>query len=355
MTDAASMQTITLKFRLRDRHSRELSRQTRAVNFVWNYLNETQRKAVTSGRAWLTAFDLQKLTNGSSAELGIHAHTIQRICRVYDDVRKAKKRPWLRWRGKRSLGWVPFNTGHVTFDGAVFKFRGETYAPMHLREVIQAGMKISAGSFNQDARGRWYLNVPVAQAVSPTHDGPSVGVDLGLKDLAVLSDGATVKAPRLYRASEERLATAQRARKTKRAKSIHAKIANRRKDFLHKASAKIAKSYGLVVVGDVSPTKIAKSPFAKSSLDAGWGTLKTMLAYKTIRYGGRMIEVSEAFSSQICSACGSLPSSRPRGIADLGIRDWTCSDCGAAHSRDVNAARNILRSGLATLVEGAGA
>jgi transposase len=82
----------------------------------------------------------------------------------------------------------------------------------------------------------------------------NVGIDLGLKDLATLSSGEKVQVPKFYRRSEERLATVQRARKTKRARAIHAKIANRRKDFLHKASAKLAKEYGFIFVGDVSPS-----------------------------------------------------------------------------------------------------
>ena len=181
----------------------------------------------------------------------------------------------------------------------------------------------------------------------------SVGIDLGLKELATLSTGEKIAAPRFYRRSEE-ARHAQRARKTKRARAIHAKIANRRKDFLHKASTKLAKEYGLIVVGDVSPSKLAQTNMAKSVLDAGWSRFRDMLSWKLrLRSGGMLLEVSEHYTSQICSECGRLPSSRPRGIAGLGIREWTCDDCGTVHDRDVNAARNILRIGLDALAEGA--
>ena len=347
-------QTLTFKFRLKDKHAAELNRQARAVNFVWNYLNETQQKAARAHRKWLSAFDLQKLTNGASKELDLHAHTIQRVCRAYDDARKTHKKAWLRWRGRKSLGWVPFNTGHVSFDGEAFKFRGVVYHTMHLRDELKSGVKIGAGSFNADGRGRWYLNIPVEVECAASAPVSYAGIDLGLHDLATLSTRAKVEAPRFYRASEERLATAQRARKTpKRVRAIHVKVANRRKDFLHKASAKIAAKFGLIVVGDESPSKIAQTRMAKRSLDAGWSDFKNMLSYKAIRHGGNMIEVSERHSTQTCSECGSLPPSRPRGIAGLGIRRWTCDDCGSVHDRDVNAARNIVRAGLRTLVEGA--
>jgi transposase len=91
---------------------------------------------------------------------------------------------------------------------------------------------------------------------------------------------------------------------------------------------------------------------AKSTLDAGWSSLKTALEYKCHQAGVVFEEVNEAYSTQTCSACGSLPPQRPKGIAGLGIREWTCSDCGAAHERDVNAARNILAAGHCRLAGG---
>lgn len=346
-------QTITVKIRLRDKHAAGLRRQARAVNFVWNYCNETQKKASQARRKWLSVYDLMKLTAGAGEELGLHSHTIQRTCRAYDDARKLQKKAWLRWRGRRSLGWVPFNTNHVLFDGACFVFRGVRYEAMHLRDVLKPGMRFGAGSFNADARGHWYCNVPVEVECAKPKPENAVGIDLGLKTLATLSTGNKIEMPRFYRESERALATAQRARKTKRARAIHAKARNRRKDFLHKASAALCSEYGTIIVGDVSPSKLAKTTMAKSVYDAGWAGFKHMLSYKSITRGGRLIEVSEAYSSQVCSACGSLPASRPKGIADLGIREWACDDCGTVHDRDVNGASNILRVGLDTLVAGA--
>jgi putative transposase len=343
---------LTYKFRLRDKHAAELNRQALAVNYVWNFCNETQQKAVRSGRKWLTAVNLMQLTAGAGKLLNIHAHTIQKVCQQYDRSRSAKRKPWLRWRGRKSLGWVPYNSGHVTFDGEVFKFRGIHYETMHLRD-LPAGAKIAAGSFNADRKGRWHLNVVVEVATANYAPLTRVGIDLGLKDLATLSDGSKVKMPRFYRVSEASLAGAQRARKSKRARAIHAKIANRRKDFLHKLSNQLTKEYGLIVIGDVSPSKLAKTRMAKSIHDAGWSDLRAKLSYKSIRNGGSCLEVSERMTSQTCSSCGALPPERPKGIAGLGIREWTCSGCGAVHDRDINAAQTILARGLASLAEGA--
>lgn len=347
-------QIITIKLRLRDKHAAELGRQARAINYVWNYCNETSAKAWSRDRRWLSTFDLQKLTAGSSKELGILSQTIKCVCDQFTRSRDKAKKASIRWRGRKSLGWVPFSTGTVSFNGDTFKFRGILFEAMHLHPEIQRGVRIYAGSFNQDNRGRWYLNAAVKIECESASGGPAVGIDLGLKDFAALSTGEKIEAPRFYRKSEETLATMQRSGKTtKRIRNIHAKIANRRRDFLHKASANIAKTFGVILVGDVSPKKLARTTMAKSVHDAGWSSFRNMLAYKAIRHGARFVETSERMSSQVCSECGGMPPSRPRGIAGLVIREWRCDDCGAVHDRDVNAARNILRVGLDTLAEGA--
>ncbi|MDY7219498.1 transposase [Denitrificimonas sp. JX-1] len=84
-------------------------------------------------------------------------------------------------------------------------------------------------------------------------------------------------------------------------------------------------------------------------LDAGWGQLKTMLDYKCAHAGIVFKEVDEAYTTQTCSSCGNFPESRPKGIAGLGIREWTCSECGVTHDRDINASRNILAAGQGRL------
>lgn len=346
------MSVVTIKLRLRDKHSASLQKQARAVNFVWNYCNETQRKAAQSGRQWLSGFDLQKLTAGSSQMLGLHAHTIQRVCKTYYEARRTRRKPWLRFRGKKSLGWVPFNQAHVRILGdGLLRFNGVVYETMHWRELPH-GAVILGGSFNQDARGRWYINLPVDLPDLPKAAGTPVGIDLGLKDLAVLSTGEKIENPRHFRQLEGRYGAAQRANKKRLVRTLSAKIANCRKDHLHKASARIASAYGVIAVGNVSSSKLARTRLGKSVLDAGWSMFRQMLSYKAIRHGGIYIEADERLTTQVCSACGTLPEGRPKGIADLGIRQWSC-DCGAIHDRDVNAAKNIVRVGLHTLAEGA--
>lgn len=343
---------LTYRFRIRDKHDSLLRRQSRAVNFVWNFCRQAQHHAIKWGKPWPSGYDLQKLTAGSSKELGLHAHTIQQVCQRYAKSRDTAKRPLLRWRGRKSLGWVPFNNGHVKYDGECFVFRGVRYAAWVSRE-IKAGARFGAGSFSQDSVGNWYINLPVECAPERSEGVSAVGIDLGLKDIAVLSTGRKIEHPRWYRAIEKRLAVAQRANKKRQVKKLHAKAAKQRADFLHKESLRIVREHGAIFVGNVSAKAIARTAMSKSSLDAGWAKFKSQLEYKAIARGVLFAEVNEAFSTQTCSCCGLIPASSPKGRAGLGIRQWTCSDCGAEHDRDTNAARNIARLGLQALAEGA--
>ncbi|WP_426336012.1 RNA-guided endonuclease InsQ/TnpB family protein [Pseudoduganella sp. R-31] len=214
--------------------------------------------------------------------------------------------------------------------------------------------KIKDGAcFSQDSRGNWFLNIVIEVAKSPVRPlDLGIGIDLGLKGLAVLSDTNRILAPGFHSKAEAALAVAQRAHKRRRIKAVHAYTARRRLDFLHNESLKIARAFDWIAVGNVNAAGLAQTSLAKSVLDAGWSSFLRMLAYKAVRHGARYVEVNERFTTQTCSDCGALPDSRPRGIAGLGIREWICSDCGAAHDRDLNAAKNILRRGRATLVAG---
>ena len=135
-----------------------------------------------------------------------------------------------------------------------------------------------------------------------------------------------------------------------RVRAIHAKIANRRKDSLHQFSTRLVRGYDTIFVGNVNASALVKTSHAKSVLDAGWSAFRTMLRYKCDFAGATFAEVDEAFSTQTCSACDAR--SGPKGIAGLGIRTWKCSQCGAVHDRNVNAAKNILAAGRRRLAEG---
>ena len=336
-----------------------LNKQSRACNFVWNFCNDRQKDALRFGRRWHTGFDLNKLTAGSSKELGLHSGTINAVCEQYAKSRSQKKRPYLRYRGNKSNGWVPLKGRELKREGNAFRFAGNTFRVFNSR-ALPVGKIKDGTNFSRDSRGNWFLNIvlEVDGAVAGVRQPiKGVGIDLGLKDFATLSTGEKIEAQRIYRGAEAALATAQRAGKRRRVSAIHGQIANRRNDFHHKLSTRIVREFDYIAVGNVNAAGLAKSTMAKSVLDAGWSSFRTQLAYKAVRHGAWFEEVNESYTTQTCSDCGTLPDSRPKGIAGLGIRNWVCSECGAMHDRDVNAAKNILnkfasRAGHGTLVVG---
>jgi IS605 OrfB family transposase len=317
------------------------------VNEVFNYCNETSLKAATrtdTKRKWMSGFDLCNLTAGASKYFDrIGADTIQSICTHYAQKRQAAKRLKLRWRvsrgARRSLGWLPFKAASLKRKGVCLRFAGKSFRVFE-RERLD-GVTWQAGCFAQDAVGDWWLclpvKVPAQETIAPQE---AVGIDLGLKDIAVTSDGERLVAGRWTQGFAQKLASAQRRGHKRQAKRIHRKAACCRADALHKFSRRMVDQYQNIKVGDVSSLKLVKTRMVKSVLDSGWGMLRTQLQYKG-EYAGRSVEVvSERNTSVTCSACGAL--SGPRGVNGLIERSWLCRHCGEWHDRDVNAARNIL-------------
>ena len=352
--------TKTLKLRIKDKHARVLSAMAREVNQVWNHINAISAKAARPFHGkpqFLSGYDLQKFTAGFSKcdDVSVGSGTVQLVCVEYATRRKQFKKTRLNWRvsnpksAKYSLGWIPFKGGHAKYKAGQIHFAGQKLSLWDSYGL--ADYELRAGSFSEDSRGRWYLNVVVKVSTKASTATASVGIDLGLKEAAVASDAQRIQG-RFYRKLEARLGIAQRAGKKCRVKAIHAKIKNQRKDMLHKFSTAMVKDYGAIFVGDVASGKLVKTKMAKSTLDAGWAMLKTMLEYKCQQAGIVFEVVSESYTTQTCSCCGSIPASSPKGRAGLRIREWVCSGCGAVHDRDVNAARNILAAGHRRLAEG---
>jgi len=345
--------TKTLKVRVRDNHAYALGKQAKAVNFVWNFVNDLSHRSIKERSTFMSAFDLQKYTNGSGKELGLHSQTVQEVSKEYATRRKQFKKIKLNWRSsggaRRSLGWVPFKSGAVKWKNGTVYFNGKFYKVWDSYGLSQYTLR--SGSFSEDSRGRWYFNVVVEFEAEKSTGTTAVGIDLGCKTAATDSNGTTLVG-REYRKLEAKLGCAQRAKNTNRAKAIHAKIKNRRQDALHKYSRKLVNESAAIFVGNVSSKGLVKTKMAKSVLDAGWSTLKTMLEYKCAHANIVFEVVNEAYTTQTCSCCGTLSASSPKGRAGLRIREWTCSDCGTAHDRDINAAINIRNHGLDILAVG---
>ena len=342
--------TKTLKIRVKDKHKFTLDQMAKSVNFVWNFVNELSQRSIRERRKFLSAFDLHPYTKGAGKELGLHSQTLQMIAAEYVTRRKQFKKCRLNWRKsagiRRSLGWVPFNTGAAQWKNGQVVHNGTFFNVWDSYGLSQYTFR--SGSFNEDSRGRWYFNVVVEVEVDQSKGSGLIGIDLGCKETATDSNGDGIKG-REYRALETELGIAQRAKNKSRIKVIHAKIKNRRQDSLHKYSRKLVDNNAAIFVGNVSSLGLVKTKMAKSVLDAGWGSLKTMLEYKCAHAGVVFEVINEAYTTQTCSCCGCIPDSSPKGRTGLRIREWACTRCGTTHDRDVNASKNILALGLERL------
>ncbi|PBC92688.1 putative transposase [Streptomyces sp. Ag82_O1-15] len=230
---------------------------------------------------------------------------------------------------------------------------------------LPEGAKPSTVTVSQDSAGRWFVSLlcedPSVKPLPAT--GQAVGVDVGLNHLLTLSTGEKITNPRHERRDRAALAKAQRnlARKARgdsanrrkarlKAAKIHARIADRRRDTLHKLTTRLVRENQTIVIEDLTVRNMVKNrKLARAISDAAWGEFRCMLEYKAQWYGREVIAVDRWFpSSRLCSACNTLQDRMP-----LNVRTWTC-DCGVTHDRDVNAAHNLLAAGLAVTVCGAG-
>ena len=206
---------------------------------------------------------------------------------------------------------------------------------------------------------RWYAIFSVERQVVPSSIvmENAIGIDVGLNKYAVLSNGVVFENPRFLLQKEKQLRKAQRnlskkkkdsanyKKQVERIQILHEKVGNQRKDFLHKLSFHLTQMYSVICIENLDIRSMVRNrKVSKAISDAGWGTFRRMLLYKCEKFGGLLVKVAPAYTSQDCSSCGN------RVKKSLSIRTHICTKCGTMLDRDYNASLNILRKGLEQLL-----
>ena len=275
----------------------------------------------------------------------------------------AKRNRYPQFKRKDGPQSAEYTTSAFKWDGQSLKL-AKMDAPLDVRwsRQIPKAAKVTTVTVSKDAAGRYFVSLLCDDAVAAKPEASSkVGIDLGLTHFAILSTGEKVAAPNTFRKNEAKLAKLQRrlAKKTKgsnrrkkaklKVAKLHAKIADSRRDFLHKLSTRLINENQVIAIESLSVSNMQKNRrLSKSISDAGWSEFVRQLEYKAHWYGRELIGIDKWYpSTKRCSECGYTVPKMP-----LNVRQWACPECGVIHDRDVNAARNVLAAGLAASARG---
>ncbi|MFE5109209.1 RNA-guided endonuclease InsQ/TnpB family protein [Streptomyces sp. NPDC056663] len=359
-----------------DVQAAELSRTFGCVRKVYNLalaartqawtrqerVNYNQTSALLT--AWKKTEELAFLNDVSSVPL---QQTLRHLQSAFANFfSKRAKYPRFKSR-KKSRKSAEYTTSGFRFrDGRLTLAKMAEPLDIVWSRPLPTGARPSTVTVSQDSAGRWFVSMLCDDlTVKPlSATDAAVGVDVGLNHLLTLSTGEKIANPRHERRDRARLAKAQRAlaRKAKgdganrrkarlKVAKIHARIADRRRDGLHKLTTRLVRENQTIVIEDLTVRNMVRNrSLARAISDAAWAELRSLLEYKAQWYGREVIAVDRFFpSSKLCSVCGTLQGKMP-----LNVRTWTCAACGTTHDRDVNAARNLLAAGRAVSACGAG-
>jgi putative transposase len=275
----------------------------------------------------------------------------------------ARRAGYPAFKRKDGVQAAEYTTSAFKWDGKALKL-AKMDAPLHIRfsRILPKAVVVSTVTVSKDTANRFFVSMLCTDQVTARNKAAGkIGIDLGLTHFAILSTGEKVASPNTFRKNEAKLAKLQRrlSRKQKgsnrrikaklKVARLHARIADSRRDFLHKLSTRLINENQVIAIESLAVSNMQKNRcLSKSISDASWSEFVRQLEYKALWYGRELIGIDKWFpSSRRCSECGHTVKAMP-----LKVREWTCPECGSVHDRDINAARNVLAAGLAVSAHG---
>lgn len=340
-------------------YNRALNARTEAWYERQESIDYVQTSALLTG--WKKQEDLQFLNEVSCVPLQQGLRHLQKAFSNFF----AGRAKYPNFKKKRNGGSAEFTKSAFKWkDGQVFLAKCKDALPIRWSRPLPAGCEPSTMTVRLSPSGRWHVSLVVHNPnLRPLPQSQkSIGLDLGITSLIATSDGKKIVNPKPFDRLRKKLKRVQKALSRKQKGShnrekariqvarVQAKIADSRKDFLHKLTTQLIRENQTIAVEDLSVKNMVKNPkLARQIADAAWGELVRQLDYKAKWYGRILVKIDRWFpSSKRCGNCGHVLNSLP-----LNVRDWNCPGCGAHHDRDINAARNILAVGHTVAVCGA--
>jgi len=318
---------------------------------LWNMLLEANQKRYNEEKKFLNRNEMQKMVKDTglfSQVAQTLSHRLQKaLWRMVKMRKQDKECGYPRFKSIDRIKSLNYPQAGFSLDK---KLKVTPFGEINIKQHRQIEGKIKTLTLKREPSGKWFATfcIETISKIPKINTGEAVGLDLGLMNLATLSNGEIIKNPHQFKKLEEKLANAQRdlSKKHKRSHNknkaklqvaiIHEKIANTRLDYLHKQANSLLSHYSLIGMEKLNIPDMSSQSHGKNINDASWGIFTNILCYKAEEAGSKIVFVNPKDTTKMCSNCGT------KTEKTLWERTHNCPDCGLSIDRDINSARNIL-------------